>query len=153
MAHVGIKGRIYCLDNSLQADDCEPILQQVTLRATSFGDSSMLKSMGEVFINVKTSDWIPGTYETLTVEYATELRNAYNFCTTGTLKGPVSDDALNSLEISKRAMLRYAAPAKKFQYVQIRVTMNSAQRLALSGITYKVGGLNAAGKGTAEAAD
>jgi hypothetical protein len=135
---MGTQGRVYQFDTNLWSDDSAPIYQQVTFRATDFGDCGIGKDLNEIFVDVGTDTWEQGTQEAFTVEYSVGLREAWNACTPATLKGPVRDDALTSEVLGQRSIWRYACPAKRFQTIQIRATLEADQPLKISKVAYKI---------------
>jgi hypothetical protein len=114
-AVAGCQGRMVEFRLDLGKDDSVAFTSQVTLKAQDFGDPSILKDLNEIVVDANVRN--------IQVEFATELRTNWMPCTLVKPKPEFADDALTETYRSRRSTLRFACPAKKFQALQIRVTL------------------------------
>lgn len=114
-ALAGCQGRMLEFRTNLSRDDSVTFTSQVTLKAQDFGDPSILKELNEIAVDTNVRN--------IVVEFATEMRTNWMPCSLVKPKPEFADDALTETYRSRRSVLRFACPAKKFQTLQIRITL------------------------------
>lgn len=114
-ALAGCQGRVVEFRTDLNRDDSVRFTSQATLRCQDFGDPSILKDLNEIVVDTNVRN--------VQVEFATEMRLNWQPCSAVKPQAEFSDDALTETYRSRRSVLRFACPAKKFQTLQIRVTL------------------------------
>jgi hypothetical protein len=146
-----IPGRVLMFNDALHTDDGVPFRQEIAFRASNFGDYSVQKQGGFVFLNMGTAGWPIGTDAQVNVDFQADLRPVWLPCSQARPKGPTQDDNLTSEVVPVRSILRYDCPSKRFQTLQIRVWMEADVCMGVSGIAYKVKAMDPSGAGTESA--
>ncbi len=130
-------------------DDSSAIDAEALLRPSDFGDASVRKSVKYVICQFRTQ--VPS--ENTELSAAVDLRSNFSvldsFVVTGT---PWPDDGLSGIGSRKVETVRFSVPTTKGVYHQLKLTNDGYdEQVELTGVTYRLTGLNS--RGTTEAAD
>lgn len=136
-------------DNSDFRDDASAVVQDILLPATAFGDSGVRKVIRSIIAHFRSTANTSGTVLSTAYDLTEDFQDADTF---SILQERDAGTGLGDSPVYKIRSIAFSLDKRKLLYVQIRIVNDAIdENMELTGIDYKVAGMDAAG--IVEAAD